>query len=426
VKIAIPATASALGVALFLAFTLQSEDRTVFMPGSTSDGHHQIEGSCDSCHRSEFASADDVQASCIECHGSQLAASDDSHPKRKFTDPRNADRIEILDARYCVTCHREHTPDFTLAMGLTLQADYCYRCHEDVDQERPSHVGLPFDGCASGGCHNFHDNRALYEDFLGKHLGEPDLRDDPFVRRIVWLTEPGHRLGAPQADAPAALDERASQVTEWSGTAHAQGGVNCSDCHARGDEWRDEVGIAVCSECHADQRAGFEQGRHGMRIGLDLSPMRPGGARLPMHAEASDRQLDCNACHPSHEYDLEIAAVESCTGCHADNHTAAYADSPHAALFTAELDGSGEPGSGVSCATCHMPRIEHAGVVHVQHDQNDTLRPNEKMIRAVCLDCHGLGFSLDALADDELVGRNFKGRPSRSVESLDWVARRAP
>jgi hypothetical protein len=46
------------------------------------------------------------------------------------------------------------------------------------------------------------------------------------------------------------------------------------------------------------------------------------------------------------------------------------------------------------------------------------------MIRTVCLDCHGFGFSLDALADRELVQRNFQGGPSRHVESLDLVLRR--
>jgi hypothetical protein len=40
------------------------------------------------------------------------------------------------------------------------------------------------------------------------------------------------------------------------------------------------------------------------------------------------------------------------------------------------------------------------------------------------MDCHGLGFAIDALADADLVSRNFAGRPSARVESIEWVMRR--
>ncbi len=61
-------------------------------------------------------------------------------------------------------------------------------------------------------------------------------------------------------------------------------------------------------------------------------------------------------------------------------------------------------------------------VTRVQHNQNDNLRPNEKMLRGVCSQCHGVGFALDALADRGLIQTNFAGRPSRHVESLDLIA----
>jgi hypothetical protein len=62
--------------------------------------------------------------------------------------------------------------------------------------------------------------------------------------------------------------------------------------------------------------------------------------------------------------------------------------------------------------------------VHVQHNQNDNLRPNDKFVRSVCLTCHGLGFSFDALADDNLVMKNFNGRPATRVKSLAMVKQR--
>ena len=71
-----------------------------------------------------------------------------------------------------------------------------------------------------------------------------------------------------------------------------------------------------------------------------------------------------------------------------------------------------------------MPRIEKNGKVFTQHNQNDNLRPNEKMVRSSCQKCHGLQFSLDALADPDLILNNFNHAPVKSVESLDWAKQR--
>ena len=60
--------------------------------------------------------------------------------------------------------------------------------------------------------------------------------------------------------------------------------------------------------------------------------------------------------------------------------------------------------------------------VLAEKPNNDTLRPNDKMIRAACMDCHGLGFAIDALADPALVANNFRGRPGRHVESIHYAA----
>jgi hypothetical protein len=143
-----------------------------------------------------------------------------------------------------------------------------------------------------------------------------------------------------------------------------------------------------------------------------------------MKAAARGESLDCNSCHGAHRFDREHAAADACQGCHADKHTLAYAESPHGKAWRAELVGTAARGSGVSCATCHMPQ-ERTG--RVQHDQNDNLRPREKMIRSVCLDCHGLAFAIDALADPALIESNFAAAPRAHVPSIDWaLARRHP
>ena len=58
--------------------------------------------------------------------------------------------------------------------------------------------------------------------------------------------------------------------------------------------------------------------------------------------------------------------------------------------------------------------------VVVNHNQNANLTPNEKMLRTVCLQCHGLQFSMDALADRNLILSNFSGRPSEKHPGITW------
>lgn len=405
--------------------------RTVFLPGETTDGHYQIELACNECHGASFTDQASMQDACVGCHGPELDLVDDSHPQRKFTDPRNVERVAALDARWCVTCHQEHRPEVTATMGLSLPGDYCYRCHEDVGDERPTHQGLAFDSCATSGCHNFHDNRALYEDFLVEHRAEPWLLDRPMTPEralLAWARAHGHAgeraLVEADADAPATVAGLDEATADWVGTSHARAGVNCSDCHAPGGAaWRDQPAPADCAGCHELEHAGFTAGRHGMRLSVGLPPMTPGQARLPMHPDVMGVEVDCQSCHGAHGYDTRYAAAEACLGCHADDHTLAWEASSHAALWRAESAGEAPAGSGVSCATCHLPRLEQRdGTVRVAHNQNDTLRPGDKMIRPVCMDCHGLGFALDALADEDLARTNYDAAPSTSVDSIHFAA----
>jgi hypothetical protein len=142
-----------------------------------------------------------------------------------------------------------------------------------------------------------------------------------------------------------------------------------------------------------------------------------------MHTSAGERALGCTSCHGAHRFDTRFAAADACLGCHDDGHSRAYRGSPHERAWLADATGA----SGASCATCHLPRHAApagAAAVRVEHNQSDNLRPNEKMLKGVCLGCHGLGFSIDALADAVLIGDNFKGRPRRHVESLEMVEKR--
>src|SRR5690606_15449116 len=159
--------------------------------------------------------------------------------------------------------------------------------------------------------------------------------------------------------------------------------------------------------CHEQEVNGWLGSHHGMRAGLGLEPMTPAQARLPMKAAARDLRLSCSSCHGAHGYDTTTAGYKACLGCHDDEHSRNYESSPH---FRALASSAGD-GEAVTCATCHLPRTRVGNEVTVAHNVNDTLRPNEKMIRPVCLNCHNLAFSLDALADESLILSNFAVAP---------------
>jgi len=428
----------------YLGYRLVGEDKSVFLPGSMSHGHYQIEMACSACHSEAFGGDEVLQEACTNCHGAELKAANDSHPRSKFTDPRNADRLARLDARVCVTCHVEHQPEITTTMAVTVPDDVCMHCHLDIAEDRPSHEGMGFETCASAGCANFHYTRGLYEDFLLKHLHEPDVLPQPFVaarnlRASLELMEsypldkyPLRQLALEERDAPLEHRQDARINHQWHQTAHAKAGVNCSACHAGDSEekvaWIEKPDHTACMSCHEDEGEGFLAGKHGMRLAQQLSPMTPAQARQPMHMQAHNKAATCISCPASHEFNTQNASVEACLGCHDDSHSQAYKASPHYSLWRAELNDENKTATGVSCATCHMPRIleQHGDKTRVliQHNQNDNLRPNEKMLRGVCMQCHGLKFSIDALADTDLVQGNFTGKPALHIESLDMAERR--
>ena len=420
----------------------KAEDKTVFMPGPLTNGHHQIGIACVACHTDPLGGGEIIQDACVNCHGDDRKKPFDSHPRNKFTDPRNADTLKNIDARQCITCHTEHQPDMTGSNGLTQPTDFCIHCHADIGKDRPSHEGMAFDTCNNAGCHNFHNNRALYTDFLVKHLGEPEVLDKPllpereFAKVLAELMDypadryPVEPLENSDADAPPENLLKGAEHADWLETAHARSGVNCSACHSvalnvdKEPQWIDKPDHRSCAQCHNLEVTRFKRGKHGMRLAAGLSPMTPADARLPMQDDAAHVELECTSCHGAHRFDVTKAAVNSCLGCHKDKHSLAYKESPHYELWEKEVSSEGIPGSGVSCASCHMPRVsfdvnDWMSRIMVDHNQNATLSPNEKMIRPACMHCHGLEFTLDALADPALIDNNFSGTPGVHVRSME-------
>ncbi len=420
--------------------------RSWFLPGETTHGHYQIELACESCHVKPFGGPELRQEACVGCHANELKEAGDKHPLSKFTDPRNAALLEKIDATRCETCHTEHRPERTLPMGVTQPANFCAHCHQDIAKDRPSHAGMKFDTCSASGCHRYHDNQATYEDFLLKHAGQPahlqriETRSTNFAELAAMLPDypsdrfPVRELNATEADAPAPWNAPdAPQASDWAHSSHARNGVNCSACHSSAEapeKWVAKPADSSCAGCHSLQREAFQLGKHGMRLAQGLPPLQPGMARLPMRADAANHKLGCGSCHSAHKVDRITAARDACLGCHADPHSRAFDASPHGRLWAQVKQGALPATNAVSCATCHMPVTTHRlseldlVVDHVQHNQSATLRPSEKMLRPVCLRCHGLGFSIDALADAALVERNFTGLPAAHIASIDMAVRR--
>lgn len=421
---------------LFFALPTESGsvvDSTIFLPGETTHGHYQIELKCSACHT---PNGEVSEQSCIDCHGKALKLSRDTHPKSKFRDPAKAELLAKIDAANCLTCHAEHEEDRTLDMGVTVPADFCFHCHEGIANDRPSHAGMSFDTCSNAGCHNYHDNTALYENFLKKHLDESDFLEPAIVRQRSLFRDPHTAMVSDesprsilQADAP---KEFLSKVIDdaWAESSHALAGVNCSGCHNASSttekdnrdssDWVSDINHTSCESCHKAETDGFLGGKHGMRLSVGLSPMTPELARHPMHSGRGHEQLSCASCHDPHQPDLRFAAHDACLSCHNDQHSRQYLNSGHHQLWLSEVAGQADVGSGVSCATCHMPRDEDG---RVQHNQNLNLQPNEKMIRTTCQNCHGLQFTVDALADPVLKANCYSTSPTTQIDSLEMVRR---
>jgi len=378
-------TSGAIAAYCYYLF-FQAEDKSALLPGITTDGHHQIEMECSACHTAEkqkniFTSSGVPNSACINCHGEDLEKFSDSHPVRKFKNPENAVFVQHIDALQCITCHSEHNQKVTGDMAVTVPPDYCAHCHEVTLENLDSHKNLSYDTCHTAGCHNYHDNTPLEPSYLLKHYGENKVLENPRVPALESTTL-------------------------------------CPD------PWAPGTSTQSCASCHDTHFADFKKGKHGMRLAFDkLSPMSPSLARASMKSSAAHSQLDCMSCHQP-EKPRSFASYEACIQCHNDEHTNNYKNSTHFTLWKAEESSDGAlSGSGVSCATCHMPRIENeGGGYYVSHDNTANLTPNEKMIRSACANCHGLQFSMNALSDPDLISNNFSTSTKLFHSGIEWTA----
>ena len=215
----------------------------------------------------------------------------------------------------------------------------------------------------------------------------------------------------------------------WEGSAHALNDINCSSCHNNEEtnEFVAKPDQESCRTCHEQAVDTFLLGKHGIRLLEGQQPLQPKLARLKMHEEAFDKQMTCNTCHDVHSVDTMQASVDSCLTCHNDTHSVNYKNSRHAELFAADQGKElARPSSeSVSCATCHMARHEvkkgDSKVILVNHNNTYNLKPRDRMVKEVCMNCHGIEYSYNSIFDDELVEADFDKPPTMEHESFELM-----
>lgn len=210
---------------------------------------------------------------------------------------------------------------------------------------------------------------------------------------------------------------------QWQTSAHALAEVNCSSCH-QNEETKKFVAKPTeesCKSCHESSVDTFLLGKHGIRTLEGLSALTPAMAHLPMQDSSLDKQMNCNTCHNVHTVNTYEASVDSCLTCHRDNHSLNYKSSPHGTIFR-DIGTLPRPNQdAVTCATCHLPREVSGDKVLVNHNNTYTLKPGDRMVKEVCMNCHGLEHAYNSIFDDELVEANFARPPTQKLPTFQLV-----
>jgi hypothetical protein len=218
------------------------------------------------------------------------------------------------------------------------------------------------------------------------------------------------------------LVDRSTEL--WKGSVHALNDVNCSSCH---QDPQTKAFVAQpdrenCRSCHEQAVETFLLGKHGIRLLEGETPLTPTIARLPMQPTAHNLPMTCATCHDAHSVKTVPAAVDACLTCHADRHSLNYQNSRHGELFASDRALPRPSKTAVSCATCHLPRHQvktgDRPVTLVNHNNTYTLLPRDRMVKEVCMNCHGVEYSYNSIFDDDLVETNFDKPPKLSLETF--------
>ena len=254
-----------------------------------------------------------------------------------------------------------------------------------------------------------------------------DRQTKQFIVGLLGLFLWGYLLFVPPtARADGFTEKQIEEINSlWQNSAHAFADVNCSSCHLQPETKQLIVAPTheSCQSCHEPQVETFLLGKHGIRLQEGLSPLTPAMAHLPMKEAARDRQMNCHTCHDVHSVNTFTASVDSCLTCHDDAHSLNYVKSKHGLLFSEARSLPKPTADLVSCATCHLPRqkVEGTKTIFVNHNNTYNLLPRDRMVKDVCMNCHGMEYSYNSIFDDKLVEANFDAPPTQYLETLEMV-----
>lgn len=248
---------------------------------------------------------------------------------------------------------------------------------------------------------------------------------------VILCCELGSGLSSFRGGTQTALAVSNSELQEieqlWQGSAHALAEVNCSSCHQEKDtkKFVSQPNHESCQSCHEQAVDTFLLGKHGIRLLEGESPLTPAMAHLPMKATAKNQVMNCNTCHNVHSVNTQKAAADSCLSCHNDDHSRNYQNSKHAELWQKDSELPRPSAQAVSCATCHLPRhdigTKTKPQVVVNHNNTYTLLPRDRMVKEVCMNCHGMEYAYNSIFDDDLVTSNFARPPTQKLQTLDMI-----
>lgn len=229
--------------------------------------------------------------------------------------------------------------------------------------------------------------------------------------------------------AAAVSESELDQITaRWQTSIHALNEVNCASCHQESESkaFVAKPNYVSCQSCHEEPVDTFLLGKHGIRLLEGESPLTPAMARLPMKHPALTKEMNCNTCHDVHSVNTVQASVDACLTCHNDTHSLNYENSKHAELFLATRELPRPGPTAVTCASCHLPRtsVDRADgttPVKVNHNNTYTLKPQDRMVGEVCMNCHGVEYAYNSIFDPKLVEANFDRPPTLALETFDLM-----
>ncbi len=212
----------------------------------------------------------------------------------------------------------------------------------------------------------------------------------------------------------------------WVESKHAKNGVHCVTCHIDHQAASDQKSMVFpdkCGECHKQQLAEFQKGRHS----IAFERMRTQGEYLAIPQEiraafcerCHSIEKRCNSCHTSHRFSLKEARdPDACGACHLGP------DHPHKEMYETSLHGiiyklTQNPERAPRCISCHMPKGTHdssfgiargpAGtrseVVNLKEapiTKEEEEKKREEMI-GVCTGCHSKRFAKEQLENADRV-----------------------